>query len=114
MGAKAGNLNSVIENQDSDWNLHLALWGHRDIVDGSRVQTCRGIKKASLVRDFEANHVFDVRVISSNSSAIENRFEHFLCFKKFASKIVSSTGMFSVIAIDFFHCVRDFRHRSKG
>src|ERR1041384_3712662 len=44
----------------------------------------------------------------SKVRALENRLEHFLRFKKFAGKIVSSSGMFRVIGVDSLHSVSDF------
>jgi hypothetical protein len=38
MGGKPANLNSVIENQDSDANLQLAFWDITDTIHALRVQ----------------------------------------------------------------------------
>ena len=50
MGAKAGNLNRLIENQDSDLNCN-GFVAHNDMPQGSCVQNLRSCNFASLQKN---------------------------------------------------------------
>lgn len=121
MGGKAGTLNRVIENQDWDMNLQLVfgdiLTCHTLHPFKSRIAVLRPRcpwQLRSTRHSFKAIPCGHPPTMSSNSGAIENRFNHLFRLEEFAGKIVSSPRMFCVIAIDLFHRVNNFPQRSKG
>jgi len=121
MGGKAANLNSVLENQDSDLHQQVAFSDTTDTIHAFYVQISDKQKKV-WSSAFRRSAVFTIRVRTdprkrgtpnSNSGAIENRFYHSFGLKHFPSQGVSGPGMLRVIRIDLLHSVDNVAEASE-
>jgi hypothetical protein len=99
MNGKAANLNCALENQGSDLHWQVAFSDTTDTIDPFYVQISHRRRR--------------VAPPSSDSSAVENRFQHCFGLKDFTSQGVSGLRMLRIIGVDTVHRVCDFIERSE-
>jgi hypothetical protein len=72
MGGKAANLNSVLENQDSDLHWQVAFSDTTDTVDAFYVQISHEPKRVSVTRQIPARSRIDFSTFSASKTSRAN------------------------------------------
>ena len=72
MGGKAANLNSVLENQDSDLHQQVAFSDTTDTIDAFYVQISHERKRVSASRQIPARSRIDFSTFSASKTSRAN------------------------------------------